>query len=951
MKSFSTYLILFFLLPIIGLQAQNVSCAHRLELFDSAHDGWNGAILAVEVNGETTRYTLTDNGIDDDGAAAAFELILQEGDSITFTFTGGSFDSEITYGFYNATDSLLFFDGPAPTRGVVYAAVVSCPSCPVPPPSGVSLDDVRAVRADISWTPSDPQGLYNIVYGLAGFDPDSTGTVVQRRGSSARLENLQENTVYDLYLSVICSGGDTSAFVGPYTFKTLYKNDVGVVDILSPMTACGLGAGSIVEVVLKNFGGSPQALFEFKFSVNGVTASIPVPNDGYYTGVLGKDSTYIYPFETTANLSAPGEYIIAAWTELEGDSNPRNDTTFITIQNVPIITEYPYFENFEEWAGGWRVGEGSQNPSWEFGHPAYAPLDRAAGGQNAWVTNLDTIYNNSELSYLVSPCLDFSSLDEDPILSFSLFFQTESCCDEGWVEVSIDGGETWEKVGTAGTGINWYNDEINQWWDGSGGFSGWTIAANTLRGTAGESDVRVRFVFSTDFSITEVGMGIDNIFISIPLGKDLASVSVEHTSDEQCGSASDQVVLTFRNLGTETQTGFDVGYQIDNGPVVLENVGLLSVGAGEQFTYTFATPFNSLNRNVYTLRAWVSIAGDEFIVNDTATVTYRNFITPPFVEDFERGVLPQGWETDEAVPVSSAHNAPSFVLTDNLSSIDSEFTVLTPIIGPIEIGDSLTFDYRFVSFASIGEEGEELNAGDSLLVEITADCGESYVTVLVIDSLNHTTSAALQNRVVYLDDYAGQNIRIRFRAVWGEGDYFVDIDNVNIIRCPQSLQLTTTSQSATNANSNDGRAGVEAGAGLAPFSYRWSTGDSTKVILNLSPGVYSVTVIDAAGCTDVAEVIINNATSTKDIETLNLLQLAPNPTSGQAELQLEFNRVETVEVRIFSPVGQLLLQGTEQRGQRLTYPIDLSNYPAGMYFVQIRVGDKMRVEKLMLMKP
>jgi len=944
------FLSLFFAFGTI-MQAQNTNCQHRLELFDSVGDGWDGAVLQVEVNGETTNYTLTDDGVTDDGEEVIIDLILTEGDSVNFTFISGSFDSEITYFFYDSENTLLFSDGPDPLEGTVFETVIACPTCPLPPPSGISIDDVRAVRADFSWIPSDPEGLYLFEYGPAGFDPDSTGTVVQVNGSSVRIEELLENTAYEFYLSALCGVSDTSEVVGPISFKTLFKNDVGIEAITSPLTQCGLDATDSVEVIIRNFGGNPQTLFPFKYSVNGSVASIPELIDGYYTGVLGKDSTYMVPFETITNLSEPGEYEIAAWTELDMDGNMRNDTAYVTIINIPIITEYPYFTNFEDWFGGWTVSEDSRNSSWEFGRPESSRLNRAASGTNAWVTNLDSTYNNNELSYLVSPCLDFSSLNEDPVLSFSLYFRSESCCDEGWVEISTDGGDSWSKIGEAGTGINWYNDSNNQWWDGDGGFEGWTIAANTLVGAAGEADVRIRFAFSSDFSIGDEGMGLDNVFISTPLARDMAAVTVENTSDAECGALEDQVVLTFRNLGTQTLSGFDVGYQIDNESVVLENVGLLSVEPGEEFSYTFTTPYNSLNRNNYTLRAWTNIPTDEFILNDTATINFQNFRDLPFLEDFEDGRLPEGWDAgNEGMPVTDGHDAPSFVLSDNLWSVDQEFIATTPIIGPIEASDSLTFDYRYVTFGSIGSAPKELVAGDSLFVDISTDCGETYETVLTIDSTNHEPSLQLETVVIFLDDYAGQNIKIRFRAIWGEGDYFLDIDNVNIIRCPASLGLVTDVQDATNPNTSDGRASVEATAGLAPFSYKWSTGDSTKIVFGLEAGTYTVTVVDAAGCEESTEVVVDVVSATAEIESLNVLRLAPNPTTGQAELTLEFDRSEAVEVRIFNPVGQLLQQIPVQRFQKATLLIDLNNQASGIYFVQIRVGDKIRTEKLMLLR-
>ncbi len=58
---------------------------------------------------------------------------------------------------------------------------------------------------------------------------------------------------------------------------------------------------------------------------------------------------------------------------------------------------------------------------------------------------------------------------------------------------------------------------------------------------------------------------------------------------------------------------------------------------------------------------------------------------------------------------------------------------------------------------------------------------------------------------------------------------------------------------SANASAN---AMVTAGTGTPPFSYLWNTGQTTQIINNLAPGVFSVTVTDAAGCTATDEVTV-----------------------------------------------------------------------------------------------
>lgn len=55
--------------------------------------------------------------------------------------------------------------------------------------------------------------------------------------------------------------------------------------------------------------------------------------------------------------------------------------------------------------------------------------------------------------------------------------------------------------------------------------------------------------------------------------------------------------------------------------------------------------------------------------------------------------------------------------------------------------------------------------------------------------------------------------------------------------------------SSTSANcSNNGIATAIVGGGVPPFTFLWSTGDTTQTASNLAPGIYSVTVSDNGGC-------------------------------------------------------------------------------------------------------
>lgn len=927
----------------VKLSAQ-LACQYRLDLYDSFGDGWNGASLTVVIDGVPTMYTL--NNISDDGIFYSFTFPITTGASLSLDYSPGSYENEVSYFLYDADGVLLYNDGPYPNIGQqVFATTALCPTCPAPSMAAVSIDDVRAFYADISWVPSDPNGVNIFEFGPTGFTP-GTGSIKVASGAHTRLNGLQENTDYEFFMTTACSNGDTSITIGPYHFHTLWANDVGVTDVFSPITGCGLSAGDTIRLHIFNFGGNPQSLIPFNYSVNGVPANVNQPIDGFYTGVLGKDSTAEVEFKLTVDLSEPGDYLIAVWTDLDGDSDHSNDTTYITITNIPIISNYPYFTNYETGSVGWTVGPESVNSTWEFGVPMGTMISAAASGVNAWVTNLDGTYNNNELSYLVSPCLDFSSLSEDPQLNFSLFYDGEACCDEAWVEVTTDGGNVWNKVGTSGTGVNWYNDSGNQWWDGTGGFTGWVTAANTLAGTAGESDVRLRFVFSTDVSVVREGMGVDNVFISQPLANDLSAISVNN-ANAACGDPNDLVTIRIFNNGTLAQTGFEVGYQVNSGAIIIENVGTLSVNPGQQANYTFNTPFNSSSPGVYQIVTWTNLAGELFLLNDTITTTFASARAVPFSENFEAAVLPSGWNIDSDITVTNAHSNLSYVLSDNLWSSDQIFNAATPAIGPIAAGDSLLFDYRMVNFSGNGTTATPISGADTLFVDISTNCGQSYTNIFRIDSTNHVVSNVMRRITLPLDNYSGQAIKIRFRADWGAGDYYLDLDNINVKRCPASLELQALITNATHPDSTDGKVTIATGTGIGPFTFNWSNGQTGGILSDVGPGSYTVSVTDAVGCSDVIDFEVGVTVGTQEAtDQIRKIQLAPNPTTGLVQLSIAFNQAVDARIQVVNLLGQPVFRAQEQHVSVVQYPLDLSTYADGFYLVQVAVGNEVKVEKL-----
>lgn len=74
-------------------------------------------------------------------------------------------------------------------------------------------------------------------------------------------------------------------------------------------------------------------------------------------------------------------------------------------------------------------------------------------------------------------------------------------------------------------------------------------------------------------------------------------------------------------------------------------------------------------------------------------------------------------------------------------------------------------------------------------------------------------------------------------------------------QCNVNGVMSNTDESVMGAG--DGTASVSITGGVAPYTYLWSSGDSTSSITGLSSGAYQVTVTESTGCVYIGSVAIN----------------------------------------------------------------------------------------------
>ncbi len=282
-------------------------------------------------------------------------------------------------------------------------------------------------------------------------------------------------------------------------------NDAQLISIDAPKAAsCGLTNNSVIQISVRNSDNNTLTNIPVKYRINNgswITEIIPS---------IAGNTTIQYSFLTTADLSALGNSNLQAVVDASGDSFHENDTALLSIMNTPVIATFPYLQNFETGNGFWYAN--GKLSTWEYGTPTSTKINRAASGAKAWKTRLAGNYNDNELSYLYSPCFDVTGLT-NPTLSCSVALDLEDCgaqlCDGAWMEYSSD-GISWTKLGSNGSGTNWYNKAILQLWSIQD-YTRWHVATIPL--PVGLNRLRLRFVFQSDAGVNKEGVAIDDIHI------------------------------------------------------------------------------------------------------------------------------------------------------------------------------------------------------------------------------------------------------------------------------------------------------------------------------------------------------------------------------------------------------------------------------------------------------
>ena len=507
------------------------------------------------------------------------------------------------------------------------------------------------------------------------------------------------------------------------------------------------------------------------------------------------------------------------------------------------INSFPYTENFELNNGNWTR---SSSVHWEWGSIAPGTktvITAAGGGQKCWIVGgLSGANYSSGLSYLQSPCFDFSSLI-NPEVSFKAFWETEKNYDGVNFSYSTDQGATWTILGSETSnancsGVNWYNSSSIRFlgyvpaWSGSiqAGSSGncqsgngsgqWLVAKHNMAMLAGRNKVIFRFGFGAGTICNDYeGFAIDDVSINetAPAGSSFNYNCVGNNT------------VNFLNSSAYCQTSFSWNF---NDPTS----GAANTSSLENPSHTFSGP------GTYAVTQTVSFSNNAPSVQ-TATVIILG-VTPVITQ----GLLCVGDQNG--------------VVTANASGGNGVYNYIWNT-NPVQTSQSISNLPANTYTVSVSATGACQASSSVTLIEPTA---------ININAVPTTASCNLNNGSILVVASGGTG---SFIYQWSNNESTASISNLNA----GNYSLLVTDVNGCNANSGNiiiGNLIVPANVFLGGDTticpgqtillqpgnfaqYLWQDNSTASTFLVSQSGDYTVNVTNSAGCkgSDLISVIVD----------------------------------------------------------------------------------------------
>ena len=149
---------------------------------------------------------------------------LQQAETDPFINVGVRLDSYIGQQIYVEFEYIIG-NGLTSDIAIDKLEINTCITCP--PPSNLDTSNVTASSASLDWTENGSASQWQVDFGNAGYTLGNGDTIFTAT-KPVVVSGLNSSTPYEFYVRSICGPGDTSAWVGPFSFSTSIAPPRGV---------------------------------------------------------------------------------------------------------------------------------------------------------------------------------------------------------------------------------------------------------------------------------------------------------------------------------------------------------------------------------------------------------------------------------------------------------------------------------------------------------------------------------------------------------------------------------------------------------------------------------------------------------------------------------------------------------------------------------------------------
>ncbi len=776
---------------------------------------WTGSLASTQsqvvslpnITSPSGNYTFTatvsnPNGGSDQNAAnnslSTNFSVIPNGDQVTLNLLTDCYGSEITWNIEDDLGNLIISGGPyTDVPGGQNNTETFClaPGCYTFNIADTYGDGMNGAQ----WNGCSVNGNYSITDG-------SSNVLVQMTAPNAAFGNGTSHN---------------------FCLASPLADDAGITSITSPSGGvCNTSITPIVEI--QNYGNQnlTSAIIRYQLG-NGTLQSFA------WSGNLGvNQATQVtLPLLTASN----GSQTFTAYTVNPNgntDLNNLNDTSSVSVVVYNTSLPLPFTEDFENGFANqnWLINNPDNSFTWEI-----ATITGTTPGNQAAKMNYFQYAEQGRRDEMITAPLDFSTHS-----TVDLYFEhayrryDQNSSDSLIIYVSSDCGQTYNRVFAAGengtgtfatattTTVSFTPAQTNEWCMGTVGADCFTV---NLDAYAGQSSVLVKFE-SYNAGTNGNNLFIDNINIDGTLSQTCPTNPSANVSNINCNGANNGTITLSASGGVAPLT-----YSIDGTNYVSSNQ-FSNVGAG---TYTvYVRDANSCE------------------VSTTATISQPTAVTHNAVT-----VNATCQANDGQITVSANGGTPPYLYSiDNNSTTQTSGTFTGLVANTYLV---VVTDANGCATNAISETITAPGAPTVTSTPIGTTCNNSNGSITLTASNGATPYS-------YSID-GGNNFQTSnvFNGL-GSGTYNIVLQDNNGCQAFNSTTISNTGGNFTLVVSNDeticegNNTTISASGAGTGASYSWDNGLGNGASQQVSPNVpttYTVTAVDAGGCSQQETVTIN----------------------------------------------------------------------------------------------